>query len=1152
MEMVTIPQNGDIITSPQLPGPARVISAAVEGTGVHVQAVELATNIFYDRVFAPGEFSIRLVGFDADGERFRLAALAERIRAAAQFDPQFAVGASQIEPLPHQIDAVYNYLLRSPRIRFLLADDPGAGKTIMAGLLLKELQYRGAVERVLIVTPANLTLQWQDELRLKFGEEFSVIRGDQLRSFAGPEVWRAHPHAIISIDLARRAEVRETFNGIHWDLVIVDEAHKMAAYKYGNEIDKTQAYQLGEALGKQTDHLLLMTATPHRGNPDNFRLLLSLLDEDLFGTNDTLAEVLRQPGFPIYLRRLKERMTNFDGTPLFTNRHVETAKYALDGLELELYNRVTEYVRDRFEQAANLDSRTKRNVGLALLVLQRRLASSLRAIRTSLGRREEKLTMRLRDLQAHRPMPPDPALYDPNDEPDDDEEREQAEDAALGVTTAQNVFAMESEIAEVHALVELAQRAEAASRSGDTERKLLQLRNLLKRPLADGMDLWQSRKEKLLIFTENRDTLNYLVENLQAWGFGVAQIYGGMDQDTRRRQQDTFRDPDGAQIMVATEAAGEGINLQFCRLMINYDIPWNPNRLEQRMGRIHRFGQKYDVRIFNLVAENTREGEVLTRVLDKLEAMRHDLGNDSVYDIIGDLLSAKDLVDLFEKAVKERQSLEERQAAIAQTLEATIAANELRRQSQIALADSLAAHQLSQASLEKIREQVRVANEQRLVPEYIERFVVAAVRALCADKNMKADMRPRVQDAGVWQVDIPNFIRLAAPRGYAIPQRYAQVIFSKQLRDEYPNAEFVIPGHPFFEALVALVRANYGGLLTNGARFAAEDGTQGLFWLLELAVRDGTGAVAGKRLVGVQEGTDEGFSLRDPLALLDAEPLPSPSDGAESVVTPSLAARAKTPSTVEGWANATVLTPYLEEIKTQRAHEANIREEYLQRSLNVLIAGQESKIIRYMVEQEKRPDSNYDIGLRTLEEVKEKYEARLAMRMKESGQMRALGADPPRVVGVCAYVPMPVGLADDVEPPDPVTEDVAIAVVMAYEDAHDRDAQSVEHDNLGFDIKSRGSKEFRYIEVKGRKGTGAVLLTANEMIKAARFGKEFWLYVVYDCATTPRLLCIQDPAARLNFAEHSVTASRYRVNAGDIQTHGHANNALQPVAQDAQ
>ncbi len=267
----------DIITSNQLPEPARVIKVMPDGVGVHIMAVGTNTNQFYDRIFQPGEVQVRHVTFAADGERFRLAALAERIRAAAQYDPQFAVGISSVDPLPHQIDAVYNYLLRSPRIRFLLADDPGAGKTIMAGLLLKELENRGAVERTLIITPANLTMQWQDEMRTRFSEDFTIIRREQLQMNAGSDIWRYYPRAIMSIDFAKREEVKATFTGVKWDLIVVDEAHRMAAYKYGQKIDKTQAYQLGELLGEQTDHLLLMTATPHRGNPDNFRLLLALL-----------------------------------------------------------------------------------------------------------------------------------------------------------------------------------------------------------------------------------------------------------------------------------------------------------------------------------------------------------------------------------------------------------------------------------------------------------------------------------------------------------------------------------------------------------------------------------------------------------------------------------------------------------------------------------------------------------------------------------------------------------------------------------------------------------------------------------------------------------------------------------------------------------
>lgn len=1130
----------DIITSDQLPEPARVINVRSDGTGWRVMAVGIDSNQFYDRTFRSDEVQVRRVTFAADGERFRLAALAARIRAAAQYDPRFAVGVSQVDPLPHQIDAVYNYLLRSPRIRFLLADDPGAGKTIMAGLLLKELENRGVVERTLIVTPANLTMQWQDELLNRFGADFTIIRREQLQAAGGSQLWRHYPRAIISIDFAKRDEVMATMEGVKWDLIIVDEAHKMAAYKYGQKIDKTQAYRLGEQLGEQTDHLLLMTATPHRGNPDNFRLLLSLLDRDMFQTNETLGDILRQKDLPIFLRRLKERMTSFENKPLFPPRNVDTKRYTLEGIELELYNRVTEYVVERFQRAEMIaDDRTRRNVGLALAVLQRRLASSLRAIRTSLGRLEEKRRAQLEVMRTSSMLPNDtiPSLGD--DEPDDDEGRWEREECALGAAVlVSSIQEMEREIAEVHELYELAKQAEREAETSDAERKLAELRNVLHKPLEDGEDLWKSG-EKLLVFTENRDTLNYLTERFHAWGFKVAQIYGGMNQDARRAAQAHFKADDGAQIMVATEAAGEGINLQFCRLMVNYDIPWNPNRLEQRMGRIHRYGQKHSVRIFNLVADNTREGDVLDAVLQKLDRMRTDLGAENVYDIIGDLFSATDLADLVQRAVKESQSLEQIQAAVDKTLDA----NEQKRKVQAALVDALAADALAPEALEDIREQVRTANEQRLVPEYVERFVVSAFRTLARDKGLKADIRLRANEPGVWVIDaVPQFIRLAAPKGHSIKPSYPQIVFSKALHDQYPGAALVGPGHPLFDALLTLVQGTYGDTLTQGAQFAVPPSEQGLFWLLETTVKDGTGSVAGQQLVGVRQAPDGSFSPIDPLALLDVEPIAATGEEDEQAALPQdLRTLAGRPQSVETWCKEEILTPYLATLRDRRQHEANVREDYLQRSLDTLIAEQTTKILMHASnERERNRDVNqFDIGLRRLEQGLEEYQSRLEQRMDQSARMRALGADAPRMVGVCAYVPAPDVLIGEDEDSDPETEAVAVALSQKYERDYGREPHSVESSNLGFDLRSRGEGELRYIEVKGRKGTGAVSLTANEWIKAARFGSEYWLYVVYDCATPhPRLIVIKDPAKHLTVTENTATASRFRVNVGEVTKHG--------------
>lgn len=1129
----------DLFTSPQLPEPARVLQVIAQGAGWRIKAVGVGSNQFYDRTFTADEIVVRRVTFGADGERFRLAALAERIHAAAQFDPQFAIGLSQIDPLPHQLDAVYNHLLRSPRIRFMLADDPGAGKTIMAGLLLKELEHRGAVERVLVVAPANLTMQWQDEMRDRFSSDFTVIRREQLQANPGADIWRHHPRAILSVDFAKREEVRATFEGAKWDLVIVDEAHKMAAYQYGDKIEKTQAYQLGEALSERTDHLLLMTATPHRGNPDNFRLLLALLDKDLFQSNLDLANILRQSEMPIFLRRLKERMVRFDNTPIFPPRSVDTVTYELEGIEKGLYDAVTDYVSKRFQRAEQLtDDRARRNVGLALMVLQRRLASSLRAIRKSLARRQERLAEKLQAIRTGSIAPPAFSPLVLEDDAVDDEERWDQEELALGVTLAQTAYEVEQEIKEVKKLHDLALKAEEDAERTDCERKLAELRRVLREPLVEGKNLWESG-EKLLVFTEHRDTLDYLVEKFIRWGFKVAQIYGGMRQEDRRAAQAFFKREDGAQIMVATEAAGEGINLQFCRLMVNYDIPWNPNRLEQRMGRIHRYGQEHSVQIFNLVADNTREGDVLAAVLEKLGQMREDLGKENVYDIIGDLLSAAELADLVQRAVKERQSLDEIRALVASTVDA----NEQRRQMQAALVDALASNMMSPDTLEEIREQVRISKEQRLVPEYVERFVVTAFRALVADNKLRATIRPRASEPGVWNIDsVPHFLRLAVPAGYTIKPAYPQIVFTKALTDQYEKAEFVAPGHPLFDALLTLVRGQYSALLTEGAQFAAAPNDQGLFWLLEATAKDGTGNIAGQKLVGVYQRADGALEARDPLTLLDYEPIAGLAEGQEPRALPdALQPLASDQPTVLDWAETELVTPYLDRLRQQREHEANVREEYLQRSLQTLMSDQTAKIFAYAADEKarKRDAGQYDIGLRTLELNREEYEARLKRRMDESQRMRSVGADVPRMVGVCAFVPAPNVLADDDEGDSPDVEEIAVEVAKQYERDHNRQPQSVEADGLGFDLRSRGANEIRYIEVKGRRGSGGVSLTANEWIKAARFGGEYWLYVVHGCGgPNPQLTIIRDPAACLIVNEQVVTASRFRVNAGEISRNG--------------
>ncbi|NLE59798.1 MAG: DEAD/DEAH box helicase, partial [Planctomycetes bacterium] len=543
---------GTILEGPHWTEPVKVLTAKGRGNRIEVQAVGLITKRLWNKLLRAEDFdgaitvtqAGELAALDGNPTHFRLAAEAHRIRLAYQYDPHFAVSVSQVDPLPHQMDAVYSHLLTQPRIRFLIADDPGAGKTIMAGLTIKEEKFRGLVERILIVTPANLTDQWRRELHDKFGETFTVINRVTVGSSYGRNVWDDNPQCVTSIDfVARQDDILNMLRDVHWDLVIVDEAHKMAAYRYGQKVNKTQRYEFGEFLRDRTDHMLFLTATPHKGDPDNFALLLQLLDQDLYVNGQILAEASAHDENRIMIRRLKEDMKKFDGSPCFPPRHVQTLSYKLSPDELRLYDAVTEYVQQNFQRA---EAAENRNVGLALTVLQRRLASSVAAIRLSLERRRK----RLRDLQKLGKL-----RQEYGELPEDMDDLTEAErwkfedDIVERLSMAENMAELEAEIEELDRLVQLARHTER----NVTETKFEELRSVISGHIS-------GRDERLLIFTEHKDTLDFLVGRLTNLGFHCCTIHGGMSLEKRIDAEREFfeRKPS---VLVATEAAGEGINL---------------------------------------------------------------------------------------------------------------------------------------------------------------------------------------------------------------------------------------------------------------------------------------------------------------------------------------------------------------------------------------------------------------------------------------------------------------------------------------------------------------------------------------------------------------------------------------------------------------
>lgn len=1110
---------GTTLEGPHWTEPVRVLTAKARGSRIEVQAVGLTSRRLWTKLLKADDFngSIKvtqagqLAALDGNATHFRLAAEAHRIRLAFQYDPHFAVSVSQVDPLPHQMDAVYTHLLTQPRIRFLIADDPGAGKTIMGGLLVKELKFRGLAERILIVTPANLTDQWRRELHDKFSESFTVVNRGTVSGTYGRNVWEDNPQCITSIDfVARQDDILNLLRDVRWDLVICDEAHKMAAYRYGLKVNKTQRYEFGEFLRDRTDHFLFLTATPHKGDPDNFALLLQLLDRDLYVNGNILAEASAHDENRIMIRRLKEEMRKFDGSPCFPPRHVQTLPYKLTADELKLYEAVTDYVQNNFQRAAQAENR---NVGLALTVLQRRLASSLASIRLSLERRFRKLKelQRLGKLkQEFGELPED------LDDLAEGERWQFEDDLVERVTMAENMAELEAEIEELDRLVKLAKHNERHV----PETKFEELRGVISEHLS-------GRLERLLVFTEHKDTLDFLVGKLTNLGFHCCTIHGGMALEKRIAAEREFFEKKPS-ILVATEAAGEGINLQFCSLMVNYDIPWNPNRLEQRMGRIHRYGQQHEAMIFNLVARNTREGEVMDRLLRKLDDMRQALGSDRVYDVIGEIIPAPKFDSLMKDWLSRRRTMGEILAEIdLQTDEQQVARIRADMEDK-----ALGSRFINMGKLLADQQQ---SKEHRLMPEYIEKFFVEAYR------SFGGTITPVKDNKGVWSISrVPPDLRklpdhLERKHG-KVGAVYEQVTFDKEKVVGYSDLEFIGPGHPLFEGVVERVLQEYGSSLRQGAVFYNADATEPtVLWLLKCGVEDGRGHPVGERLFAIHL-TAGRFRKSQPYALLD---LKTPE------AEPDLAAELRRQATDEDrtieWSLEEVTPGYFGEITDRRTRELAIKEKYIRKSLQFLISESAKKITRYdgQLRQLGSDDDQKRLSLqgnRAQEDARRtELSLRLRDRLLEIEQERHLSEKPPEVMGVAVILPPPPEMMASVEgmQSDPEIERIAVEVAKQYEIDQGRKPISVEEENCGWDLTSLAAGQVsRYIEVKGRASVGGVALTPNEWIKAQRFGKDYWLYVVVNCGTKPELYLIQDPASKLSPKEE-VSVVRYMIGQGD-------------------
>ena len=1112
---------GHIVQGPRWPEPVDVKLVEDLGDYVHLVGATTGSGEHVDQLIPRGELAQLQIArvetdFAASPRQVFLGLEARRYRFASLYDPLLAMNTSKVDPLPHQIEAVYGYVLRLPRIRFLIADDPGVGKTIMAGLVIKELKLRHLARRILIVVPGHLKDQWRREMKERFEENFVVIDRGVIDALYSENVWQREMQIITSMDFAKQDDLLPSLASTHFDLVIVDEAHKMSAYVYGNKLERTSRYRLGEVLSRCTTHLLFLTATPHKGDPENFRLFLDLLEPGFFATTAMLAESIRNQDNPLFIRRVKEDMKDFEGKPLFLPRYVETITFDLGREsvpEKDLYNALSRYVKVQYNRALTRDRR--RNVAFALVILQRRLASSTYALYRSLERRKKRLEDILQEAQKgaqelHRPGAG--SLDFDAVEDLSEEERWRQEEIWETLSVAENRQELEREIQIVETLI---QQARAIIQGGE-EVKLRHFREAL-----DDLNR-QHPGAKILVFTEARDTLEYLEKRIREWGYSICTIHGGMRLEERVQAEGIFKNE--AQVMVATEAAGEGINLQFCNLMINYDIPWNPNRLEQRMGRVHRYGQTKEVFVFNLVAGDTREGQVLVRLFAKLQEIRNALGNDKVFDVLGEVLYGKNLAQLLLEAAASARSMDE----ILAELDVEVDDEYIARVKEN-LGESLATHYIDYTRIQEMADRAR---EHRLIPEYTQAFFQKAMEAAGGD-----GAKVRDRGGGFLAVDaIPFEVRRIAQeddfkkRHGSLQHRYPMVSFDKEIARWHARAEFVSFGHPLFEALLAWVERELTGALSRGAVFTDPDGRMdGVLLFYEGNVQDGLGQVAGRRLFALYADLATGETHpANPALLWDmaegGEPSDGPSPDLEAIKQRCLSALLP------------VLAEYREKLQAERDHQAGIKEKYGVKSLDHLILRLDGDLIG-LYDRRERGDK-VDLPIHNKEEQKRDYEEALVILQRTVAQERSLTMGMPRFVGAVRVVPASQAdvVVEMVEDPD--IELVGMEVTMDYEQEQGRVPEDVAAENLGFDVRSTdpttGSK--RYIEVKARSKVGPVALTQNEWFKASRFGPEFYLYVVLDAATQPELYIIQDPAANLQPQER--VEVRYLVPVGDITGKG--------------
>lgn len=1062
--------------------------------------------------------------YSADPVEFKLASEALRIKYAALYDPMAAVNSSDVDPLPHQIRAVYEELLPRIPLRFLLADDPGAGKTIMAGLYIKELMLRADCERVIIVAPGGLVEQWREELASKFNLTFELFTPQMVDEAQGKNPFTDHPYVIARMDqLSRNELLMEYLEDVYWDVAIVDEAHKMSAcYKsWTGEIEATKRFKLGRLLSETAHNFLLMTATPHAGIEADFQLFLTLLDKDRFEGKYNPQTHQRTNTEGLMRRMVKEDLLTFDGKPLFPERKAYTIPYDLSPREKYLYDEVTDYVRTQMGRADAMikggDAKRGNAVGFALAVLQRRLASSPQAILRSLERRVDRLNGTLREVKAIANQAltqadqvlrdslirdqqrlninavvsaaesfstEDIELYYAEDAP---EAYETDVDEVINMATAaQTVEELKKEIITLEELVRLAREVHV----NGTDTKWVQLRSILDDQVLTPHDAGSPRK--LIVFTEHRDTLDYLhakIVSLFGKSEAVLTIHGQTNKDERKRIREEFTHNRDVRILLATDAAGEGLNLQRAHLMVNYDLPWNPNRIEQRFGRIHRIGQQEVCHLWNLVAAHTREGEVFLRLLSKIaEIEKAYEGN--LFHVLGETkaFAGKPLRVLIMDAIRYGNEPETK-ARINEVIDESVAEG----LSELTRDRALHTEMFSSLDIETIRAQMEQARERKLQPGFIQAFFMPAFARLGG--------RMHLREQGRFEITrVPHAVREQARRTNRwapVTERYERVTFEpKRIQHLHtPEASLLAPGHPLLDAVIELTIDDLGHTLREGAVFIDHRPQQGsqpeIIYTVDQQIVAATDHTVSRHFdyPTISQDGDITFLSSPPFADFDA-----PTREEEPAVVAILNepwAKENHESAIKSKTYEAGMQPRLAEVQTRTIREITHTKAQVEQRLRAELLYWDAKAME--LEEAERRGEVGKIRSETAAKRADRLAARLDARLAELETATQLRARPAVVCGAALVIPgvlvAPPALAEEAGLHARETKAVerrAVDRVLDEERRLGRRPIEKPSNNKGYDIESTDAHgNVYFIEVKGRiEGADTFTVTSSEITMA--------------------------------------------------------------------